>query len=302
MIKPPPLDPEAEYGPDLPAPSYRALRSLERAPERMPPARRQWFRDFILRTNDRVLDPACSATERGSRLEWWDAIVASMVDLGVASAILRILDDVFDPDGKDERRGWTYGASCELSLLETADVREFVLDMIHTTEFSVRQQYPSWYRFSHNAEAHDWERARAVKLYPKVGRWRPMFAPDEIAMMQGLLDDGVPLVRFSAAIVIAEIAPESAGERTVARLVDAMADRRWVWSHWEVYNNGTEGAETAAEAAGRIGPAARTALPAVQALLEDLEYRFGREHDEMSSDDKYRLIRLRKTVTRLREA
>ncbi|MGP0094978.1 MAG: hypothetical protein ACLPKB_34245 [Xanthobacteraceae bacterium] len=65
-------------------------------------------------------------------------------------------------------------------------------------------------------------------------------------------------------------------------------------------NNGTEGAETAAEAAGRTGPAARAALPAVQALLGDLERWFGPEHDEMSSYEKYRLRRLRDAAARLK--
>src|SRR5262249_4249239 len=112
-MTPPPFDPQAEYGPDVPppsAPARRALGSPELAPDRIPPERPEWLRNFILRVDEKVLDPASSAAQRDGRLELWDRMVAGMVKVGVASAILKILEDVADPDGKDERRGWTFDA------------------------------------------------------------------------------------------------------------------------------------------------------------------------------------------------
>jgi hypothetical protein len=273
------------------------------APESLPEHRRAWFAEFVARSHRLAAAPA-QKQDRTDRLQLWEWFINAMLDRGVVVELLSQCSMAFDPDGKDVRRGWPYAAKAKLAMLAVDDARAIVTDAI-AAPVAKWLTYPAWFGKCTPAEAtrhcNRW-RARAVKFFPEFARQHPSLAPEEVDLMHGLLDDPEAQVRWCAAMSIAERNPGPADEKTVARLIEAVADRHWVWSDGDYYNDFSTGAHAAASVLARLG--ARAALPAIAALLEDEE----RVRQELLSAQaldanpwvESRLKRLREAVQRSR--
>ena len=285
------------------------LQSPAYVPGLMPPQRREWFARFIERTYAFVSDPDRTNEAQHTQLKSLEFVIKDMLRRGVVVELLSIMCMAHDPDGKEVRRGWQYGAHSSLELIATEDLREILMDAIETSEMADWLRYPAWFgtcRQEDAMEVHRYWRGRAVKFYPNFSRWHPAFAPDEIDLMERLLDDPEAIVRWSAALIIVEHAQKSVSEKVIGRLIEATADHKWIWSSGDYFDDFSTGAHAAVTALGKVGRAAFAALPEIRKLIaeEELERRtLVSGHDlEANPWVESRLARLSDAVQRIEQS
>ena len=109
------------------------LQSPAYVPGLMPPQRREWSTRFIERTYAFVSDPDRTNEARPTQLKSLEFVIKDMLRRGVVVELLSIMCMAHDPDGKEERRGWHYGAQSSLELIATEDLREILMDAIEAT-------------------------------------------------------------------------------------------------------------------------------------------------------------------------
>jgi hypothetical protein len=202
---------------------------------------REWFRGFVRRSCERATDQEHTGSRIGGvepvrfYAKAWAEDIASQ---GLAQALGYTLQLTFDPDGKEEFRGWSshYTSITELFLQGAADVDLILKSFLETTDYETWKLYPGW--FGHNEHV-DHRRARAA-------RFRPHFT-SKFDWLPTLLDDQVPIIRHIAAIHIVKDWPNNVDERTFRRLREAADDPQWIWSWSEEFSSGATGAEKAQE-------------------------------------------------------
>jgi hypothetical protein len=246
----------------------KVLRLPGFAPERLPDHRREWFPEFLARTYAAAIERQGKFENTASRLERWEQAVAGMVGHGVVFETILTVWTTFDATAKEERRGEQYDAYRWFRMLGSDDIRELLLDAILTPKPSDWRRYETWFG---PPKTQATCREKATKYYAEFARWSPILAPDEIALLEGLLDDPEPRVCWSAAMSLAGPTVGSAGEKTAARLAEAIEDRDWIWSSGQHYHDGSMGCHQAAERVAQLGLAGRVALPAIRRLLAEEE-------------------------------
>ena len=219
-------------------------------------------------------------------------MIDGMVKHGVVRNVIFTLNTGHDATGQEQRRYWDCGAREQLELLPPDDVREILLDAIGTPELTTWLVYPEWFG-AVEPEYLPSIRGRAVKLYPDFARWHPALAPDEVALLERLLDDPQPVVRHFAATTLAQHADGPVAAKTVVRLIDAIADRDWIWSYRDHWDDSSSGCNAAAAAAANLGEAALAAVPAINQLI------VRESGPEAGGSTERRLERLREAVLRL---
>lgn len=224
------------------------LVSLRFAPAELPSHRHAWLPEFVARTYALATMPGGGAKARERRLFQWNRLFEHMLQRGVVCATLLTVGTARDATGQEQRRYEDCGAQEQLELLAPDDVREILLDAIGAPELAAWLAHPAWFG---PVEPHHLpsQRGRAVKFYPHFARWHPALAPDEIAWLERLLDDPQPVVRHCAAMVLAEHKDGPVGPKTVVLLIDAIADRDWIWSRGDRWNDRSTGCNAAAAAA-----------------------------------------------------
>jgi hypothetical protein len=239
------------------------------APERLPDHRREWFPEFLARTYAAAIERQGKYANTADRLKRWEQAVEDMLRHGVVFETILTVWTTLDATAKEERRGEQYHASRWFQMLGSDDIRELLLDAILTPKPSDWRRYATWFGpLAVQATC----RATATKYYTEFARWSPILAPDEIALLEGLLDDPEPRVCWSAAMSLAGPTPGSVGEKTAARLAEAIEDRDWIWSSRQHYQDGSKGCHQAAERVAKLGVAGRVALPAILRLVADEEH------------------------------
>jgi hypothetical protein len=197
------------------------------APDRLPVHRREWFPEFLARTYAAAIERPSKYENAASRLQRWERAVEDMLGHGVVFETIVTVWTTLDSTAKEERRGEHHHAYRWFQMLGRDDIRELLLDAIVTPKPADWRRYETWFG-PPKTQATCREKAR--KFYAEFARWSPTLAPDEIALLEGLLDDPVPRVCWSAAMSLAEPALGSVGEKTAARLAEAIEDRNWIWS------------------------------------------------------------------------
>ena len=186
-----------------------------------------------------------------------------MVGHGVVFETISTVWTANDATEKEERRGEQYQADRWLRMLGSDDIRELLLDAVLTPKPSDWRRYEAWFG---PVGMQATSRAKATKFYAEFARWSPILAPDEIALLEALLDDPEPRVCWSAAMSLAGPTFGSVGEKTAVRLAEAIEDRDWIWSSRQHYEDGSKGCHQAAERVAKLGLAGRVALPAIRRL------------------------------------
>src|SRR6202453_366009 len=247
----------------------KVLRLPGFATERLPDHRREWFPEFLARTYAAAIERQGKYANTADRLKRWEQAVADMLGHGVVFETISTVWTTLDATAKEVRRGEQYHADRWFEMLGSEDIRELLLDAILTPKPSDWRRYESWFGpLDRQATC----RAKATKFYAEFARWSPTLAPDEIALLEGLLDDPEPRVCWSAAMSLAGPTPGSVGEKTAARLAEAIEDRDWIWSSYQHYQDGSMGCHQAAERVAKLGLAGRVALPAIRRLIAEEEH------------------------------
>ena len=125
------------------------LARFEFQDERMPPGRCAWFEEFITGSVERALlvDDRHTLRDRQFFDNYWNMFSHDLADDGVVVAVLNIVRQAYDADGKEERRGWAYSARdlVRLFLQNHGALIAIFESAIATTDAATWARYPGWF-------------------------------------------------------------------------------------------------------------------------------------------------------------
>jgi hypothetical protein len=289
----------------------RELSGVERLPKRfrpylralgpMPSGRRDWFEEFLERTIDAASGKRSSRNTIRAAQEDLGHLLRGISDRGVLPVFLSTIGTALDPDGKEERRGWSYGAQHTLRYFAPDDIREILEHAIRTPDFTEWLKYPAWFGQLNagDGETQAFWRGRAVKFYPSFSPWGSELGQGQLDLMTRLLDDNAAVVRWTAALAIVDSTRQWSDRKLIDPLIEAVRDRDWVWSFGQHYADFSIGANAAADALGEIGPPALAAVPYILELIEATEHEYRNAEPVLQVFPERRLERLRLAMQRI---
>jgi hypothetical protein len=220
----------------------------------MPAGRRRWFEGFVVR----CVEGAMLAEDFDRRsTDLWEQLRNAFARRGVVPAIAELLQLTFDPDGKEERRGWAYHANSTHSLFlkDDTDLREILQSALVCKDSDVWRRYPGWF----GDEMNHWVRMVGSRFIPLRDGNDPI--------LRTLLGDEESEVRFIAALRLAMTTPEADDDELLSNLSEAVASESWLWSHRDVYRSGRRGCHEAILHLTRFGPRAAASAPQIRRMI-----------------------------------
>jgi hypothetical protein len=230
----------------------------------LPPERRAWFVAVLEAARHRACSRAGFEDDPSFWLNWWAATVPHMLQKGVVSYIVDLINVARDPDGKDIMRGHAQSAKDELGLYATDYIREILRDAMQAANSDNWTRYPNWF-IRIDAAADRWSNVRAL-----AARWLPAFTPHNVVDL-ALLRDADPNVRRYTAMNAALYQPKAVNQLAVQELMEALRDRGWIWSSDDYFNYGWAGRHSAAEVLLKLDASRAAALPEIRALVQEEE-------------------------------
>jgi hypothetical protein len=246
------------------------LRSILSCPELqaglMPPGRRAWFEGFVHRS----VEGALLQDRRDGLARVWKIYETTVIDDGVVPAVTEIICLANDADGKEERRGWAYTArEMERTFLkDRADIREIFESAIASKSIEIWKRYPAWY--GRRNVAPNLESVVVARQRTTAVRFLPLFDQND-PLLRTLLNDDVAEIRHVAAIRLAASTPDADDQDLLDGLLNAAADREWIWSLADHFDNMRCGCHDAFLMLERFGVRAKAAAPFLKAELAKLQ-------------------------------
>lgn len=222
-----------------------AIRPVLRAPnlaaDRLPPGRREWLKGFLYRSVEGAVLQSNPHAQPCDLDGLWATFSHDLKASGVVPTVIGVTRLANDADGDDERSGWARHAYATVAgfLRDVPDQRDLLTSVIDARDPEQWHRYPAWFgRLEPDTEQMIAQRrAMAVRWLHQSG--------DTATVLRRALDDDVPLVRHIAAVRLMQLRGRETDDHLIGRLREAAADKEWIWSYRDHFEDGGTGSHVA---------------------------------------------------------